>query len=174
MTIINLKDADKLGAFKNQTHQERRVQAIRKVLLENVDKFEEAGWAFDADRFAVWLEATQWFVSSSSTNASFHNVPYGAEPSEGALDFNKPETILAQALVLVEREAEEFHGEFDSPADFVEASWYSMNGEQAVPDDLKWVIDWGKLWEGSWSYETLDVPVFDRDGKFRHFFWANN
>ena len=173
MSIINLRESV-AGSWKLWTHQERRVQFVRDVLLKNVDAFEEIGWAFEADRFAVWLEATQWFVSSSTTNASYHNVPFVAEPSEGALDLNNPESILAQALLLVEREFEEFYGEFDSPADFVEETWYSAHGEQAVPDDLKWVIDWDKLWQGSWSFETLDVAVYDNDGKFRHFFWSNN
>ena len=173
MTIINLRESV-AGSWKLWTHQERRVQFVRDVLLKNVDAFEEIGWAFEADRFAVWLEATQWFVSSSTTNASYHNVPFVAEPSEGALDLNSPESILAQALLLVERESEEFHGEFDSPASFVEETWYSVFGEQAVPEELKWVIDWDKLWEGSWSFETLDVAVYDNDGNFRHFFWANN
>lgn len=170
MSVINLNSE---YVWKSWTYEERRVQAIRRVLVENTASFEDAGWAIDADRFAVWLERTQWFVSSSATNASFHNVPFGAEPSEGALDFNKPDSILVGALRLVEEEQESFRGEFDSCADFVEESWYEAHGEQAVPDDLKWVIDWQKLWDGSWSYDHLDIAIYDTDGKYRHFFWSN-
>jgi hypothetical protein len=165
MSVINLESIF-FGDYKL-----RRVKKIREVLLENVAVFEDAGWSFDATRFAVWLEGTRALVSTER-DGEFFQVQNVDVRESGVLDLSSPDSIVSVALACVEEELDAFYGEYDSEAEFAEELYYSAGD---VPKDfpLYFAIDWQKVWDASLRFDFDSQAVIDVDGTFKRYFWRN-
>jgi hypothetical protein len=164
MSVINLSGVD-------FTHEARRVNKIREVLLENVAVFDDAGWAFDATRFAVWLERTRGLVSTER-DGEFFQVQNVDVRESGVLDLSSPDSIVSVALACVEEELDAFYGECDSEAEFAEELYYS-NGDVSRDFPLYFAIDWQKVWDASLRFDFDSVSVIDVDGEFKQYFWRS-
>jgi hypothetical protein len=147
------------------------VNKIREVLLESVPVFEDAGWAFDATRFALWLEATRGLVSTERDGEFFAVQNVDARES-GTLDLSSPDSIVSVALACVEEELDAFYGEYDSEAEFVE-EFYESTGEISRDFPLYFAIDWQKAWDCSFRFDFDSASVIDADGDLRLYFWRN-
>lgn len=164
MSVINLSGVD-------FTHEARRVNKIREVLLESVPVFEDAGWAFDATRFAVWLERTRGLVSTER-DGEFFQVQNVLERGSGTIDLSSPDSIVSVALACVEEELDAFYGEHVSEAEFAEELYYST-GEISEDFPLAFAIDWQKVWDCSLRFDFDSQAVIDADGDLKLYFWRN-
>lgn len=164
MSYINLNSVE-------STHESRRVKKIREVLLESVPVFEDAGWAFDASRFAVWLERN-FVLVSTERDGEFFNVQNVVERAPQTIDLSSPDSIVSVALANVEEELDAFYGEYDSEAEFAEELYYSSGD---IPKDfpLYFAIDWQKAWDASLRFDFDSASVLDVDGGFKQYFWRN-
>jgi hypothetical protein len=164
MSVINLSGVD-------FTHEARRVKKIRDVLLENVPVFEDAGWAFDASRFAIWLEGTRGLVSTER-DGEFFRVQNVDVRESGVIDLSSPDSIVSVALACVEEELDAFYGEYDSEAEFAE-ELYASTGDVSKDFPLYFAIDWQKVWDSALRFDFDSQAVIDVDGEFKQYFWRN-
>jgi hypothetical protein len=165
MKYIDLEAVD----FRDYTA--RRIMKIREVLLENVPVFEDAGWAFDATRFAIWLERTRSLVSTER-DGEFFQVQNVDVRESGVLDLSSPDSIVSVALACVEEELDAFYDECDSEAEFAEELYYST-GDVSRDFPLYFAIDWQKVWDSALRFDFDSQAVIDVDGEFKLYFWRN-
>jgi hypothetical protein len=167
MSVINLNTTD-------FTYEARRVKKIRDVLLENVPVFEDAGWAFDASRFAVWLERNFVLVATFRDDADFFLVPPApaSKRAMGTIDLSVPDSIVSVALANVEDELDAYQGDYVSEAEFAEEFYYSA-GEISEDFPLTFAIDWQKVWDASLRFDFDSAYIYDVNGDFKLYFWRN-
>jgi hypothetical protein len=166
MYVINLE------SISFGDHKTRRVKKIREVLLENVPVFEDAGWSFDATRFAIWLEGTRALVSTERESGEFFWVQNVVERESGTIDLSSPDSIVSVALACVEEELDAFYGEYDSEAEFAE-ELYASTGDVSRDFPLYFAIDWQKAWDSALRFDFDSQAVIDVDGEFKQYFWRN-
>jgi antirestriction protein len=70
---------------------------------------------------------------------------------------------------LIEKEQEQFAGEFDSVSDFVQDLLLNGDYMRDVPDWI--VIDFETTWNSALRFDYFDYDVIDIDGQFRKFYW---
>lgn len=84
--------------------------------------------------------------------------------------WNNHEEINADTIAeLIEKEQEQFAGEFDSVSDFVEDLLLNGDYMSDVPDWIK--IDYELTWNSALRFDYFDYDVIDIDGTFKKFFW---
>ncbi len=167
MSVINLNTVE-------LTYQGRRVKKIREVLLDNLAVFEDAGWAFDASRFAVWLERNFVSVATFRDDADFFLVSPApaSKRAVGTIDFSVPESIVSVALANVEAELDAYQGDYVSEAEFAEEFYYST-GQIDEDFPLYFAVDWQKVWDCSLRFDFDSAYIFDVNGDFKLYFWRN-
>lgn len=168
MSVINLNTSE-------LTYEARRVKKIRDVLLESVAVFEDAGWAFDASRFAVWLERNFVLVATFRDDADFFLVPPApaSKRAVGTIDLSLPDSIVSVALANVEAELDAYQGDYVSEAEFAEELYTAETGQVDEDFPLYFAIDWQKVWDASLRFDFDSAYIYDVNGDFKLYFWRN-
>lgn len=84
--------------------------------------------------------------------------------------WNNHEEITADTIAeLIEKEQDQFAGEFDSVSDFVEDLLLNGDYMSDVPDWIK--IDYELTWNSALRFDYFDYDVITIDGEYKKFFW---
>jgi hypothetical protein len=79
---------------------------------------------------------------------------------------------IEQLQQLASVEQEHWLGQWESPAQFAQASLneaYQYEIE-ALPTMIQSAIDWAQVWDRDYRYDCLEVEAYD-DGRYQSFIW---
>ena len=89
-----------------------------------------------------------------------------------ALGYKAGELSVDELQDLATTEEEHWLGQWDSPAQFAQASLneaYQYEIE-ALPTMIQNAIDWAQVWDHDYRHDCLEVEAYD-DGRYQSFIW---